>query len=621
MFWPASTYFSTGEISGGRAWGEVRALSGNVEVAPAYELTNDVGCSQASVSQHRTWADGAMDEGGSSGDQGGAKANPRTRSPPVPQITRTTVQLSLLITPPSARERDASTLSERLAHLEAALADVRELATTWSAERSEDVGFVDFEAALVERLQTAARGAMELTLALAESRDREERDRRFRLGEVEYRLCRPEPRSMTTWFGTVRYARSYARPLEGGPGWYPLDAALGLLPDRVSPSLLTTAVRLATRLSYAEAREILGWFVPQPPSTEVVQKAVLGLGHHTQAWFTSVPAPADDGEVLVILVDGKCVPTARAGELEKRRGTRADRPKAASPRHRGRDDRKRRGRRPRTKGGEKAKNGKLATMVVMYTLRKEGELLLGPLNRRVYASFGPKRHAFEYAVAEAARRGFAAGTQRTLQLLTDGDPNLHDYVDHYFPLAAFPNRVATVDVIHVLEKLWDAGRARHAEGSDSLRAWVESQEDRLYKDDAEAVVAELRDWLSETPKTGPGNKGRRRRISAAIRYIAKRIDRVRYGAYRQRDLEVGTGQVEGAIKYVIAKRCDHGGMRWIRERAQAVIQLRCIDVNGQWADFVVATLRRLQTQAKEEGARMRLQTKSPAKLPSAKKAA
>jgi hypothetical protein len=47
-----------------------------------------------------------------------------------------------------------------------------------------------------------------------------------------------------------------------------------------------------------------------------------------------------------------------------------------------------------------------------------------------------------------------------------------------------------------------------------------------------------------------------------------------------------TGQVEGAVKYVVAKRCDHGGMRWIRQRAQAVIQLRCIDVNGHWPEFV-----------------------------------
>jgi hypothetical protein len=94
-----------------------------------------------------------------------------------------------------------------------------------------------------------------------------------------------------------------------------------------------------------------------------------------------------------------------------------------------------------------------------------------------------------------------------------------------------------------------------------------------------------------------------------------------YGTCRERDLEVGTGQVEGAIKYVIAKRCDHGGMRWIRQRAQAVIQLRCIDVNGHWGDFISWTFTRLQARGRTQGVRVRLQSISPAKLPSSRCAA
>ncbi len=55
------------------------------------------------------------------------------------------------------------------------------------------------------------------------------------------------------------------------------------------------------------------------------------------------------------------------------------------------------------------------------------------------------------------------------------------------------------------------------------------------------------------------------------------------------DLELGTGAVEGAVKNIIGKRCDHGGMRWIKERVEAIVQLRCIEANGDWdhvVDFV-----------------------------------
>lgn len=539
----------------------------------------------------------------------------------MPRITDLTVQLSLLVTPPAAKERDSFTIEQRIKRLEEAQDAVCQLSLFWSAQREPDASFVDFEAKQIEAVRRVARASTELMLALAESGHRRESPSHFEAGGVGYRVTAAEPRTLSTWFGPVRYARSYARPVKGGPGWFPLDAALGLLSDRFSPSLLAAGARLASRMSYAEAREVLGWFVPQVPSTAVLEQVVLGLGYHTPEWFKSVPAPKEDGEVLVVLIDGKCVPTVRAGELAKRTGPRGDRPAAPSPRHRGRDARKARGRVPRPKKGDKKKNGKLVTMVVTYTLKAQGDLLLGPLNRRVYASFGPKRHAFEFAVAEATRRGFGAGTTKTVQLLSDGDPDLHRYVDEYFPAKKFPNRVVTVDIIHVLEKLWEAGTAHFAEGSDELSAWVHAQEDRLYDDDAAAVIGEMRVFLDNTPLTGPGNKGKRERLNKAIRYLDSRRDKLNYGSCRKRDLEVGTGQVEGAIKYVIGKRCDHGGMRWKRERAQAIIQLRCIDTNKQWPDFILWVMQRLQARAREECVRVRLQTKTPSKLPTVGEAA
>ena len=38
--------------------------------------------------------------------------------------------------------------------------------------------------------------------------------------------------------------------------------------------------------------------------------------------------------------------------------------------------------------------------------------------------------------------------------------------------------------------------------------------------------------------------------------------------------------VEGAARYVVGERLDNSGMRWIEERAEAVLLLRCIEVNG-----------------------------------------
>jgi len=466
-----------------------------------------------------------------------------------------------------------------------------------------------------ERVMELGRAGTELMLASANAQSAAGLPARWTVDGREYRRCPDEPRSFNTWFGVVRYSRTYMRAVEGGPGFYPLDQELGILSDRISPGLLTTAARLGTRMSYGEARESLGWFVPQPPSTEVIEQTVLGLGHHTGEWFEQRSAPDDDGEVLVILVDGKGVPTARDSELEQRRGPRKARPVAPSPRHRGRQRRAERGPRPRRKKGDKSKNAKMAHVVVMYTLRREGDLLLGPRNRRVYASFGPKRHAFEYARREAEKRGFGPGTDKVIQVVTDGDRDLHRYTDEYFPLEQYSERVQTVDVMHVLEKLWLVGRCRHKEGTPELAAWVQTQEDRLYEDRADQVVVELRHWLETTPKSGPGNKGRRERLTDTIRYLDYRLTMMNYGTLRRLDLEVGSGQVEGAVNYVVARRCDHGGMRWIKERAQAVLHLRCIDINGDWDAFTRWAVDRVQDHAQAQFARPRLQTQRPADLP------
>ena len=79
--------------------------------------------------------------------------------------------------------------------------------------------------------------------------------------------------------------------------------------------MLAVAVRLTLKLSFAEAHSTLGLFLPSPPSPEVIEQSVLGLGRHTSAWFESAPAPFGDGDALVIQIDNKGAPMATDSEL------------------------------------------------------------------------------------------------------------------------------------------------------------------------------------------------------------------------------------------------------------------------------------------------------------------
>jgi hypothetical protein len=504
----------------------------------------------------------------------------------------------------------------------AVLVQARALLAFATGQASEGTTFEAFEKALMAHVFAMARAVIVLFLVVSEVRVRRELGTGVLREGRAFRVAPPQRRNLLTWFGIVRYSRTYlrevVRPGEKARGYHPLDAELGLLADRISPNVLSITTRLSTRVSFAEAREMAGWFLPAVPSTEVIEAAVLGYGNKTQEWFEDLEAPEDDGEVLVLQLDSKGVPTATDEELRRRRGKRDRGKRAPSPRHRGRLARERRTKKPRRAKGDKAKNAKMGTMVVMYTLRRQprGDLLLGPINKRYYASFAPKRHAVEVARREATKRGFPPDTERTVQIVTDGDNDLARYTAELFP-----NAIRTIDIMHVIEKLWDAGSSVHREGSAEHHAWVEQQKDALYEGHAAAIVAELDGQLARIPRTGPGNKYRRTKLTEIRNYIQNRLPCMTYGDLLREDLELGTGPVEGAIKNIMGRRMDHGGMRWIKERAEAVLQLRCIDANGDWDAFITRAHEAMRRAAVTHGVRPRLQNRSPSPLPTIAEAA
>lgn len=437
-----------------------------------------------------------------------------------------------------------------------------------------------FEVELIKQLFAVGRLLVVLFLTLCQERTPTEPT--LKLGRATYRRKSPRERTIGTFFGKVVYWRTYVHKTNGrGGGFFPVDRQLGLTADGFTLGLLGRAVKLATMMSYAAAVSVMASFLRWSPSTKTIERATLGLGGYTGAWFEEQAPPPDDGEVLVVQIDSKATPTATDGELAKRRGKRKPNPFANSPRHRGRQLRQRRGPRKRKKKGDKSKNGKMATMVVMYTLGAttddEGApVLLGPINRRVYASYAPKRHAFAIARREADKRGFTSQSGNLIQLVTDGDDDLERYAGEYFPEA-----IHTLDVVHAIEYLWNAACCLFPEGSERLIKWYEEQKKRLYDGATEAVLEELNKRREQVK-----SKDKRKRLAKTIGYIDKRTHMMNYDELAAEDLELGSGAVEGAVRYVISQRFDEGGMRWIKERAESLLQLRCIEINGDWDDFL-----------------------------------
>ena len=391
---------------------------------------------------------------------------------------------------------------------------------------------------------------------------------------------------MKTAYGEVPYGRHYLMSRSGRGGFFPLDVVLGLTRDRLSPWVMQWVARLATRLSFKAAQMVCKAVLHWAPATETIEQVVLGMGRDAAPFMKQLPPPEQDGAVLVIEVDGKCPPTATEAELAKRRGRRPPKHERACPcgcqRHRGQAKRQARGRKKRRKKGDKSKNGKEVVVVVMYTLQRDPDgKLHGPLNKKLYGTFAGRQAAAWWARAAATKRGFGPDTDKTVQIVVDGATGFQNRLERLFPKAIF-----TLDVCHVVERLWSLGHRFHKEGSDELKAWVEELKALVYAGQGQELIERLKTMLRETPQNGPGTKGRREALAAQIKYLEPRLAMMRYREWLEQDLVIATGQVEGAVRHLVGERFDCSGMRWLQGKAEALLHLRCIELNGDWDEFI-----------------------------------
>lgn len=397
----------------------------------------------------------------------------------------------------------------------------------------------------------------------------------YQHGRATYQVDGERTTQLGTLFGKVPFTRPIGR-LKGAvraAADLPVDRELALCAG-FSLGVVFATARLCAQMAFASARDNFGQTHEWAPSPRAILRMVDAVGAEARAFLESAMPPEGDGEILVIQVDGKGAPMINSAEYAKR-----TRP------HEARSGTKRKARRLRRRGrtkkrrapGKKSKNAKVAVVGVLYTLARTPEGIEGPIGKRMVATFESHEALFFWLAREAAKRGY--GKKRTL-FIADGAKVIWNLQKKYFPLAE-----ECIDWCHVVEKLWRAGECIFGEASEELKDWMSHQERRLRNGAAKAILQDLRDELAKTPKTGPGNRGKRKRLRQAIRYFRTHKRRMPYARLRKDDLDIGSGVVEGAVRNLVGMRTDGPGMRWSQQRAEYVIHLRCVLLNGQWADF------------------------------------
>ena len=360
----------------------------------------------------------------------------------------------------------------------------------------------------------------------------------------------------------------------------PVDREIGLT-GGFSLSVTERICRLSAQMSFDTALEMFKRIYGWAPCSRTQLRMVDGLAQLARPFLEQCPAPDDDGEILVGQADAGGSPTISSRELKRRKRKRKSRSKSASnttTERQKRQEKRRSNPKPRRTKGKKSKNAKMAVVGVIYTLRRTPMGLEGPINKRMIGTFTSHEELFVWLRAEMVKRGY--GTKKTY-FLADGCPHIWRLQQKYLP-----DVIACMDWYHIVEKLWIAGKCIHREGSRKLTEWVDVQKKRLRHSHIGALLKTLNDALAGIAKTGPGNKGKRKRLRQVIAHLTENRERLIYARMRSHGMDIGSGAVEGAVRNLVRMRLDGPGRRWGRGRDERILHLRCILLNKQWEDFV-----------------------------------
>ena len=163
--------------------------------------------------------------------------------------------------------------------------------------------------------------------------------------------------------------------------------------------------------------------------------------------------------------------------------------------------------------------------------------------------------------------------------IMDGEPALWEMRDVFQENVAMVN---VLDLLHVTPRLWDAAALFHAREGDAAEAFVRERVLRILRGEVKAVIRGLRRMSTTRGLIGKKRTG----LAKICAYLEKNQHRMRYDEYLAKGYPIASGVIEGACRHIVKDRLERTGMSWVRQGAQAMLELRCLYLTDQWAACV-----------------------------------
>ncbi len=356
-------------------------------------------------------------------------------------------------------------------------------------------------------------------------------------------------RKVTTLVGTVQYERATYHSKSADPsGVSPLDARLGVK-GAYSEGVEELVAFTAAQLTYAATIKLLAKTLGGEPSDTKVEQVIDTWGKQCEQDQHDRLPREEPKQRMAVAVDGAMIRTAC--RRRKRRGSR----KQHFDEH-----------------WAEAKLG------VVYSFGRGGK---AHRDKRYTASLSG-RDPFGQ---QLWHRIEASGADRAKQVVWLGDG-----AEWVWTLKAehLPHAIEVLDFYHASEHLRTVAAALWGRGSKRAKRWVRKRHDQLKAGQVHKVIDELERQAQRVgrPRRNTRDDDPRKIVADNVRYFERNRSRMDYKRYRQRGYPISSGAVESGCRHVIAQRMKiTGSMSWRRQRADALLQLRCLIRSNQWDEL------------------------------------
>lgn len=364
----------------------------------------------------------------------------------------------------------------------------------------------------------------------------------------------------------------------------PLDAQVDL-PERCYSYLLQEWMdHLSIRRSFKDSEltldKLLGVHV-SASRFEVINQASVNPGSYSRFYAQKErPSLDEEGEIQVLQFDGKGVPMIKteAAKLKARPGK-----------------------------GEKRQKKKEALVGVSYTIdpsprsaEEVAERLIYPERAQAKRAAAkqaedplvkaPKaRHIRRLAsleqpkpavVAEMARDAMARDPKRRRPwvVVMDGALGLWAVVAAVLQGISY---VGILDIIHVVEYLWNVGNALYGEGTSDTQRWVSTHLVFILRGQVGRVIGGLKQTITKRRLTVSQQKA----VTQAVQYFTNHRHWMQYDVYLQAGYPIGSGVVESTCGHTVKDRMEGSGRRWSIVGAESTLLLRSIATSNDWEAY------------------------------------